>query len=493
MNNPQLSRRALLTATGTITAAALLAGKRTAAASTAAPASTAAGTSAAAAAAAVSLITLTAKPAGKFARVRAVDDDTRLYLTYPSAAGPVTGRLVTAPAYYGLDIADYPADANAAQHLQDLFDNTPFGYLGFYFKTTGHPGNQWTGKSADLLAQGWDLLPIYVGRQQIWNHTSDNQISANAATAKTQGTADGKKAVTLADTEKLPGNSRLYLDIEPVMDASENPVLPSQATIEYIKAWVAEVKGSGKYLPGLYDSNQRWPKTGGTEHRQAVDIHTSLGADAPATWVAWDPTTVPAGVEVGATSANPKGSWPLDPNGDIAAVAVKSYSSTLRWNFAAFAEAWQFQLDWTPPAGTSFLTDTGAPRTLTDISGDFDLNAAKSYDPGNTAPGKPKAKRRPVATAVTAAATSVQAGKTVKVTVKLDRPAAAPNGAVVLLRTSSPHLILPSSARVAAKATSVTVTATAAVASPAGSATVTARTLYQLSAKPAQVTLRITT
>jgi Domain of unknown function (DUF1906) len=472
MDNAQLSRRALLAATGTVTLATFLAGRRTAVASTRTTA----------AAATVPLIALTAPPAGKFTRVRCVDDDTRLYLTYPTTAGQLTGAQVAAPAFYGVDFIAYPDSQHPAKCLQDLFDNTPFGFLGFYFKTTGHPGNSWTGKSAALREQGWDLVPIYVGRQQHWTHQSDNQISDKPATATTQGKADGKNAVALADTENLPTGSRLYLDIEATTDAAGHNVGPSAATIAYIKAWLTEVKASGKYKAALYDANSAY-KVSGKEHREAVDIEADLGSSAPPTWVAWDPTAAPAGV-AGA------GTWPQDTNGDTLAIGVQAYSTTLKWEFAKFAELWQFKLDW-KPTGVTFLTDTGAPRKLTDIAKGFDLDAAKAYDPGNTAPGKPKAKRRPSVTAVTTAAASVKAGKTVKVTVKLDRAAAAPNGAVVLLRSSSARLILPSSARVAAQATNVTVTATAAVGSPAGSATVRARTLYQLSSQPSQVTLQI--
>ncbi len=144
MDNAQLSRRAVLAATSTVTLATFLAGRRTAVASTRAMAATAA----------VPLIALTAPPAGTFARVRCVDDDTRLYLTYPAAAGQLIGAKVAAPAFYGVDFSDYPVSQHAAKYLQDLFDNTPFGTLGFYFKTAGHPGNNWTGKSASLREQG---------------------------------------------------------------------------------------------------------------------------------------------------------------------------------------------------------------------------------------------------------------------------------------------------------------------------------------------------
>jgi hypothetical protein len=476
-NAGQLSRRTLLVATGSATLAAVLAGQRHATASThASPAST--GTA---------LISLSSAASGEFSRVRAVDDDTRLYLSYPAAAGNLIGQQVTAPGYYGLDFSAYPAGQHAAQYLQDLFDNTPFGYLGFYFKTTGHPATtgSWSGKAAGLLAQGWNLIPIYVGRQQYWPHTTDNQISAQTATAATQGKNDGKAAVTLATNETLPLHSLLYLDIEATQYASgpdkgqNGP--PTASTIAYIKAWLAEVNASGQYTGALYDANSHWTQSGKT-HYDAVEINSSLVGAAPTTWVAWDPGVAPAGVKVGV--------WPRDPNGDVAAVAVKAYSTNPQWGFTSFAQSWQFKLDW-KPTGISFLTDTGALRQYTAIAPTIDLDASQSYDPGNTAPGQQKSQRRPATSSVTADPTTVAPGKSVKVTVKLDRPAPAPNGAVILLRSSSPHLILPSSARVTAKATSVTVSATAAVGSAAGSVTVQARVLHQLSGTPPRATIQI--
>src|SRR5579871_5012366 len=156
-NADQLSRRALLVATSSATLAAVLLGPRgtTASAQTATTGArgAAGSTGTTPVGAATALISLTATASGRFSRVRAVDDDTRLYLTYPAAAGNLTGQQVTAPGYYGLDFAAYPAGQQAAQYLQDLFDNTPFGYLGFYFTTTGHPAQtgSWTGKAVGLL------------------------------------------------------------------------------------------------------------------------------------------------------------------------------------------------------------------------------------------------------------------------------------------------------------------------------------------------------
>ena len=295
---PWLSRRSLLMATGSATLSTVLTGRGNPAA---AKARRAAAASKTAASTAIPLASLTAAATGKFRRVRAVDDDTRLNLLYPSSVGTLTGQKVTAPGFYGLDFSAYPAGQHAEQYLQDLFDNTPFSYLGFYFKTTDHPGGSWTGKAAGLLAQGWNLIPIYVGRQQGTPKTA--QISADTNTATTQGDTDGKNAVALATTEKLPLKSKLYLDIEPTVVIKIIKkvkkivnVPPTDSTIAYIKAWLAAVNASGKFTGGLYDANSHW-NVGKTTFYDTVEINSKLGATAPTTWVSWDPGKPPVGVK----------------------------------------------------------------------------------------------------------------------------------------------------------------------------------------------------
>ena len=481
-----LSRRSVLIATGCAAVSTALTGPGSSAAASARQA--AASAPKAAAGSVIQIASLTAAITGSFRRVRAVDDDTRLNLLYPSGTGTLTGQKVAAPGFYGLDFTAYPAGPHAEQYLQDLFDNTPFGYLGFYFKTTGgHPGGSWTGKATGLLAQGWNLIPIYVGRQQGVPNTS--QISGDTKTATTQGDTDGKNAVALATAEAFPLKTQLYLDIEGTLNLNgpdkgkDGP--PTNSTIAYIKAWLAAVKASGKYSGALYDANSHW-KVGNTTYYDSMEINSKLGAGAPITWVLWDPGAPPVGVQVGV--------WPLDANGDVATVAVKTYSKNPQWGFTKFAQLWQFKLDWQPIVNKlpiTFLTDTGAPRALTSIAPTVDLDVSKTFDPGNTAPGRPKAQRRPATSAVMADPATVKPGKAVQITVTLDRSAPAPNGSLVLLRSSSPYLVVPSSARVTAKASSAVVQATAAEGSPAGNATVQARVLHQLAGTPANVTVQI--
>ena len=417
------------------------------------------------------LFTVARKPAGAFRRVRVLDDDHRLTPAYPADDGTVTGTVLAAPGFYGLDFKDYPSGGLAAQHLQDLFDNTPFTFLGFYFPTVGHPSTTWSGHAAELLAQGWTLVPLYVGRQQYWPVHTDNRIAADVGAATAQGTADGSHAVELADTEQLPARSTLYLDVEPSKTPAGLCSVPTAATIAYLEAWLAAVASSQRYVAALYDSTNAHDLNSTRTFSDAVQFRAALGAANPATWVSWG-SGRPSGI---VTSK-----WPFDDNTDIAPVAIKRYSTNPQWAFADFAQAWQFAVRWSTTDGV-ILTDTGAALSLTKIAGEFDFDVATVEDPGTTSSGDPKARRRRTVTGVTATPPTPKPGAAVTLRITLSGPAPAPNGTLVLIRCDSADVLLPGAVRVAAGATTASVTGAVAPGSPAGDATATARTLYQLS------------
>lgn len=429
------------------------------------------------------LIKVSDAPLGQFTKVRVGDDDTRLVLGYPTAAGVISAQQVPAPGYYGLDFTAYPSGNEAAVHLQDLFDNTPFSYLGFYFKTTGHPGDSWHGKAQALLDQGWALLPIYVGRQQTWLHKSDNAISTDIAKATQQGNDDGNKAVSQAGQEGLPNGSLIFLDIEPTQDAKQPPnnVAPGPQTIAYIDAWLSTV-GKSRYVAALYDANSHWEEGKKTYYEASV-IHDKISSN-PETWVSWGIFSPPSGVTTS--------QWPLDDNGDVCPIAIRRYSKDPRWDFTEFAKVWQFNTKW-PTTAATVITDKGIAYPLSQIVSSIDLNTSLYPDPAHTSGSRPKKERRTKVTKVSAASASIESGATTTLTVTLDRKAASPNGIVVLLRCDSSDITVPSAARVAAGSTSVDVTAAAVVGASAATMNISSRTIYQLTDAPASMTLTITT
>ncbi len=433
--------------------------------------------SAAPTSATMGVLRLGSAPTDAFTRVRVTDDDTRLNLSYPAAAGTVTGTIEAAPAYYGVDFNAYPPGKDAPALLQDLFDNTPLAYLGYYFQTAGgHPDDSWAGKIQDLLGQGWALLPIYVGRQQ----GSHSPISSSEATARTQGTDDGRDAVSKAKQQKLPAHARIFLDIEATLTSGRNAA-PDQSTIAYIEAWLSAVNGDGSYAAALYDTNASWQEHGQAEYD--APVLRSMMNSKPVTWVSWGLGAPPTGISTH--------NWPLDNNGDPCAVAVREYSKTKQWQFASFAQIWQYAVGYNP-SSMVITTDTGANIPVSDIAHGIDLNAALSPDPGQSRPAnsRPKATRRPQVSKVAASPAAVKAGSAVNITVSIDRQAPAPNGTLILLRTDATCLAVPTSVRVAAGETTATATAQA-IYGTSGKAVISCRTLYQLNTPPATVTVSV--
>jgi hypothetical protein len=70
-----------------------------------------------------------------------------LHLLYPApqgSAGAIAGSQVGAPAFYGADFASYPPGATADSLMQQLFENTPLGILGFYLAPAPwHTNRNW--------------------------------------------------------------------------------------------------------------------------------------------------------------------------------------------------------------------------------------------------------------------------------------------------------------------------------------------------------------
>jgi hypothetical protein len=434
----------------------------------------------------------TAQP-NQFTKIRVADDNTRLVLNYPAVAGVISAQIVQAPACYGVDFKDY----SSAQLLQDLFDNTPFSFLGFYFQTNGHPGRSWLGHAQDLLNQGWALLPIYVGRQQYWPYeaTNPNTISQDIPTATQQGTTDGTDAINQAMNQQFPAGSLIFLDIEPTQDLGVNAP-PGNQTIAYINAWLSAVGNSTDFVPALYDANS----TTGDGNRDAPVIQNSINGNPP-TWVSWGVIPGQFLNQILNSRDSPPGvttaSWPVDLNGDVAPVALHRYTLLTggAWDFANFADVWQFFTDWSPGGTTMMITDQGTEYPLNQISpgGSFDFNVSGDADPARTNGSTVKHDRRARVTDISSSNATIQSGTTVTLTITLDRQAPAPNGTLVLLRCDSSDITIPSSARVPDGSASVAVSATAFVGASATTAQVSSRTLYQLTDAPAITTLTITT
>ena len=415
------------------------------------------------------LINLTAPWIGAFGRVRIKDDDTRLKLTYPAAgaAGVLTGQMKAAPAFYGLDFKTCPKPNAAGKHqMQQLFENTLLSFVCFYL---GPVNASWRAYGAKTLVdQGWALLPAYFGYQQEQNPPPDppvNVIPANVQAAKDQGTKDGNNAVNLADGAPLDQDSIIYLDLE------THRVIQAQ-TFAYVEAWAAAVAANGKYRPGVYCSGLE--PHGAAEPTCDTIRHHNQNPHNLAFW--------PFRLQ------RPGENWlsegPLDANGDVTPLAFARPAGSIGvWAFPGYAEAWQFCQAW-PTAGHVIYTDAGQQLQLKAIWEAFDFDIGRTADPGRTVGGKLKAQRRRTVTSLTADAAAITSGSTATLTIKIDGPAAAPDGLLVLIRFSLPEVFIPTSVRVPAGQSETSVQFSGHVPAGQVTATLSARALNQLTGAP---------
>jgi peptidoglycan hydrolase-like protein with peptidoglycan-binding domain len=148
-------------------------------------------------------------------------------------AAPAAPPAQTARPRAGFDTAFYPGDAQ----MQAWKESSPYSFVGYYLAAPVHPNSSWMGKRAKLLEIGWDLVPIYVGRQ---SQGPGSNVPPDAAS----GRAHGADALAKMRSEGFPAGSIVYLDVEP-MDRIPNNM------VDYVNAWLSEFVGR-PYLPGVY-------------------------------------------------------------------------------------------------------------------------------------------------------------------------------------------------------------------------------------------------
>ena len=144
--------------------------------------------------------------------------------------------------FAGFDISDYPGDAV----MNSLKANTNLVWCGYYLVAPSHRNSSWTGKRAQLSANGWGIAPVFVGQQV----GGPGSLNPSAAT----GITDGNQAVAGMRQEGFAPGSSVYLDIE------NGPPLtgPQQ---DYLNSWCDTVQQGG-FSPAVYCS-----------HLLAQDIH----------------------------------------------------------------------------------------------------------------------------------------------------------------------------------------------------------------------------
>jgi hypothetical protein len=142
-----------------------------------------------------------------------------------------------------------------------------------------------------VVAQGWRIIPIYVGPQA---PCTDYRVTIDAENPDANGTTIGRDAVARARIVGLPPGAPIYYDLEAYRGAD---VACSDVVNRFVSAWVREVRAAG-YKTGLYAT----PESGiAAQVRAAADPAL---ATVDAIWIArwsgqpnlfgYDPTVLPA-------------------------------------------------------------------------------------------------------------------------------------------------------------------------------------------------------
>jgi hypothetical protein len=139
------------------------------------------------------------------------------------------------PAFAGFDTDAYPGDA----HMKIWKAASPYVFTGYYLHAPCHGDRGWMGHRATLVAQGWHVVPIYVGQQ-----TAGVSPCKSAALSAQQGRADAKECAIIVAAQGFAKASFVYLDIE-------RCDVFSGGLRDYLAAWTAELAAAG-FGPGVY-------------------------------------------------------------------------------------------------------------------------------------------------------------------------------------------------------------------------------------------------
>ena len=188
-------------------------------------------------------------PSGAIGRRRAIVVEPR------AATQPRAGTSAVAPVVSGSD--DYTGlgfDACAAPSSRTMaaWSSSPYRSIGVYIGGLNRACSQpnltaaWVGEQ---VAEGWYILPIYVGLQAPTSAcTSCAMLSTTRATA--QGIAAARDAVADAQSVGMGPGSPIYFD----MEAYTRTTSATAATLSFLSAWTTELHALG-YTSGVYSSS----------------------------------------------------------------------------------------------------------------------------------------------------------------------------------------------------------------------------------------------
>ncbi|MFD7447011.1 glycoside hydrolase domain-containing protein [Streptomyces sp. NPDC059909] len=176
-----------------------------------------------------------------------------------AAAGPQPGS------YLGKGFDACTAPSQAAMNAWQA--SSPYSAVGVYisgsFRGCAQP-NLTASWVTNQTNNGWRLFPIDVGRQAPCTSYS-LKMSADPATAKSQGVTAAAGAITAASNLGIPAGSAIYSDIE----AYTSTASCKAAVLSYLSGWTERLHSSG-YLSGFYSSAASGIKDAASEYNNSA-------------------------------------------------------------------------------------------------------------------------------------------------------------------------------------------------------------------------------
>jgi hypothetical protein len=165
-------------------------------------------------------------------------------------SAPTSNQPDSPHTYLGFDVNEYPGDAALTSLKQT------FAFAGYWLNVPpGAKQNNWIGKRAEFLKNGFGFLVLFNGR-------FDRELNSPSHAAELAAT-DAKSAIAAARREGFPANTIIFLDQE-----EGGRLLPEQ--MEYVLAWVDAINSNG-FRAGVYCSGMP-AKEGKTTITTANDI-----------------------------------------------------------------------------------------------------------------------------------------------------------------------------------------------------------------------------
>lgn len=192
-------------------------------------------------------------PSNAIGRRRAILVDPAAPAERPQARASAVATTVTGSDEYtglGFDACTAPS----SRTMEVWGKSSPYGAIGVYIGGLNRACSQpnltatWV---AEQVAEGWHLIPTYVGLQSPTGVCGTcAELSTNLTTATAQGVAQAEDAVADAQSIGMGPGSPIYFD----MEAYTRTTSATRATLTFLEAWTAELHELG-YSSGVYSSS----------------------------------------------------------------------------------------------------------------------------------------------------------------------------------------------------------------------------------------------